>query len=574
MNKPVARISALSLSLLLFAGCATTSVQPAASPARQASLALIEQGNAREAAQQLEAQASQVRGATRSQLLADAAFAWLTAGDAARARTLLAQVQPRQLSGPSLQRFQLTNAELALADGQPAQALQALASTAEQVPQPLQARWYLASAQALEGTGRAFDAAAARARALDLLPSAERGDNQKAITRLLASVDDATLRSRTAALPAGEPLYNYAGRALISRGLPLPRPFDRDAQARLDTSKWPPADRDGYRPPAKLAVLLPLSGNLATAAAPVRDGLLAGYYAETRRRPEITFIDTKGTPFGAGNAYDRAVSEGADFIVGPLGRDEVEALFAREQLPVPVLALNRGKDLPPAGSAGFSLAPEDDGIMAAEYLVSRERSRAVVISSSDDTGRRAAASFAQRFVERGGQVLATLTVSDNPADIGAQLRQAGNADAVLLAVRGNQARALAPQLAMAGLSGASRVGTSQLLSGTGKAEEDMTLDGIAFPTEAWTARGVSGLPNATTLAGSLPTARGGAARLFAFGHDAWQLTAHLEKLANAPEGGIRGATGTLQLDGFGNVLRLPAWSTFSGGRPMPIADGR
>ena len=70
------------------------------------------------------------------------------------------------------------------------------------------------------------------------------------------------------------------------------------------------------------------------------------------------------------------------------------------------------------------------------------------------------------------------------------------------------------------------------------------------------------------------TARGPAARLFAFGHDAWQITAYLEKLANAPEGGVRGATGTLQLDGFGNVLRLPAWSTFSGGRPMPIADGR
>ena len=36
---------------------------------------------------------------------------------------------------------------------------------------------------------------------------------------------------------------------------------------------------------------------------------------------------------------------------------------------------------------------------------------------------------------------------------------------------------------------------------------------------------------------------------------------------------VYGATGTLQLDGFGNVVRTPSWSTFAGGRPAPIADG-
>ena len=97
-----------------------------------------------------------------------------------------------------------------------------------------------------------------------------------------------------AALPVGEPLYNYAGRALLRRGLPLPRPFDRTAW-KFDAGKRPPAESDGYRPPVKLAVLLPLSGNLAVAASPVRDGLLAGYYGEQRRRPDVVFYDTAGT---------------------------------------------------------------------------------------------------------------------------------------------------------------------------------------------------------------------------------------------------------------------------------------
>ena len=51
-----------------------------------------------------------------------------------------------------------------------------------------------------------------------------------------------------------------------------------DATASVDPGRWtfesdrPAAERDGYRPPRKLAVLLPMSGSLATAAAPVRDG--------------------------------------------------------------------------------------------------------------------------------------------------------------------------------------------------------------------------------------------------------------------------------------------------------------
>ena len=73
-------------------------------------------------------------------------------------------------------------------------------------------------------------------------------------------------------------------------------PPPRDASA---ADAFPPADRDGYRPPAKLAVLLPSTGSFAPAGSSVRDGLLAASYGESRRRPEIRFYDTAGTPSGA-----------------------------------------------------------------------------------------------------------------------------------------------------------------------------------------------------------------------------------------------------------------------------------
>ena len=58
---------------------------------------------------------------------------------------------------------------------------------------------------------------------------AERAQTEKQIETLLAALDDSTLQREAAALPAGDPLYAHAGRALLKRGLPLPRPFARTA---------------------------------------------------------------------------------------------------------------------------------------------------------------------------------------------------------------------------------------------------------------------------------------------------------------------------------------------------------
>ncbi|MGO1071121.1 penicillin-binding protein activator [Lysobacter sp. CA199] len=408
------------------------------------------------------------------------------------------------------------------------------------------------------------------ARAHAGLAGAERSANEQQIERLLANLDDATLSREANALAAGDPLYNFVGRALMKRGLPLPRPFDRSSDWRFNAGQRPPAEADGYRPPVKLAVLLPSSGPTAVAAASVRDGLNAAYYGESRRRPEIFFYDTAGTAGGALAAYDKAVADGSDFVIGPLGRDEVSAVFGKDALPVPVLALNRGNVAPPSGNVSFSLTPEDEGLAAADYLLERKAKRVLAIEGGDDSQRRAIAALKERLASNGAVL--TDSISEGTADLGPFVAKEGGVDAVFLAVKGSSARTLIPKLALAGLSDKPRVATSQLLSGTGKPEQDRVLDGIAFPSETWTAGGIRGLPPAVGVAQTLPTARGPGARLFAFGYDAWQLSAYLERLATRPDAYIAGATGVLRIDGGGTVLRTPAWSTFSSGVAVPLAD--
>ena len=88
------------------------------------------------------------------------------------------------------------------------------------------------------------------ARAHASLTGSARSDNQAAIAGLLGTLDDATLRSRAAALPANDPLYNFAGRALIAWPAAA-APVRPRWRAQFDTSKRPPAMSDGYRPPGR-----------------------------------------------------------------------------------------------------------------------------------------------------------------------------------------------------------------------------------------------------------------------------------------------------------------------------------
>jgi hypothetical protein len=329
---------------------------------------------------------------------------------------------------------------------------------------------------------------------------------------------------------------------------------------------FPPADRDGYRPPARLAVLLPTTGPVAGAGTSVRDGLLAAYYGEPRRKPEIRFYDTGSTPSGAVAALDAAVADGAQLVLGPLTRDEVGAVFARGPVAVPVIALNRGPRPPTRGSASFALAPDDEGIAAAERLVQRgARGNAVAYVQRDDNSQRALAAFKARFTELGGRVVHERNVEEATPELAAQVAQdvaTFAPDGVFLALKAEQARAVVGALRGSPAAAKPRVSTSLVLNGASE-RKDVALDGTEYPELPWLL-GVGGsIPSPGEV--RLGSARGPSQRLFAFGADAWSLVAWYQQLWN-PGFSLGGATGRLFLDSRGQVQHAPAWAEFSGGR--------
>lgn len=569
------RSASLLLAFALISGCASVAVspEPVAGQAAAPAARLAAEGQHREAARAYAAEAGTARGDARDRAWLYAADQYLLAGDPGAAAQALDQANARRLEGRDALLHALLSSELDVAAGRHAPALARLGQSRDAVPARLQSRWHAARAAAMEATGRNFEAAGERAWMHDALDRDARLDNLRRIDALLRTLPDDALASGSATLPVGHPLYIYAGRALTQRGLPLPRPYDRSASA-PGMEGLPPADRDGYRPPERLAALLPLSGALGPAGQSVRDGLLAAYYGEVRRRPELRFYDTAG-PGGVRDALAQAQADGAQMIVGPLGRDQVDALFGLPELDLPVVALNRGSVAPPPGSTTFALAPEDEGVAAAERLLDRGLRRILVVTQADESASRSLAAFRERLRAGGGEIIAEVTVTDDNPDYVPALQQAlagGRPDAVFQPLRAAQARLLASQMDTAGLAGVARVATSLILSGA-NLRMDVELDGIEYPELPWLLGLRGGLPDAETLGRTLPSAQGGGARLFAFGMDAWQLAAFADLLARDPSAQLRGATGELQVDAFGLVQRRPAWAVFSGGRSRPALDG-
>jgi outer membrane PBP1 activator LpoA protein len=355
----------------------------------------------------------------------------------------------------------------------------------------------------------------------------------------------------------------------VTHGPPPGEPGAQRAD-RANTDAFPPG-QDGYRPPARLAVLLPMSGTLASAGQSVRDGFLAAYYAEPRTRPVLKFYDSAGTGAGAQAAMAKAIADDAQMIVGPLTREEVNAV-AGSAGALPTIMLNRGSQPSPRGSASFALLPEDEGAFAADRLADRGIRHVLVIASRADSAQRSVVAFRNQLQQRGGSVVGEVPVAGEIPDLSTQfsgfMAAATPPQAVFLALDAAPARTIAAQLKASSLAALPKVSTAQILNGAG-GKGDAELDGIEYPDLPWMLGQGGGLPDAAALAKSLPGARGGGQRLFAFGADAWRLVAYFERLYNDPGFSVAGATGELQIAVRGGVTRTPAWAVFSGGHSRP-----
>jgi uncharacterized protein len=572
--------SGLLISLLLSA-CVPSIVprSPAEIAAAQNAADLASQGQFDRAAQAYLMLAQDNPGrADHYNLLAAEAYREENALD--RAAPIVAGIQRKQLTDDEPVRLDLLQAEIALHRNNPTAALQLTSQPDASVPPNLRPRLLTLRADALAATNDYWAAARTRVELDNQLQGLDRTQNRDAAIALLARLGIPALKARAAAMQPGDLMLPWVDEALGHLGVTV-----ASAQPSLEQpvgTLVPGSNasvRQGYKMPARIALLLPNSDGLVAVGSAVREGFFAAYFQSANThapRASIRVYDSGASAASAIKAYNQAVSDGAQLVVGPLTHNEVMGVLGQASLPVPVLALNRSdnKNLPAGNASQFALLPEDEGAQAADHMMDRGIHNAYVFTSNDDFAKRAAAAFKMEWQAKGGQLagnaqIPTGDVNYGDAINGMNLGGAGSDAGIFISMRVDQARMLLPQLRVARIN-LPVFATSHVYGGSDNATADRDLEGVEFCDAPWLFDAQAGLPSYQDLAAQLPAARGATAQLFAFGMDAWNLVPYLDWLRSNPGSYLPGATGQLAMDTFGHINRVLAWLKFQDGVARPM----
>ena len=148
----------------------------------------------------------------------------------------------------------------------------------------------------------------------------------------------------------------------------------------------------------ELVILLPRRGQLSIASDAIRHGIMMAYFEDSSKRrfmpaPRVRFVDVDSTPVKT--QVLQAFEAGASAVVGLIDKQNVESVLAIDQLPGPMLALNRVEGQVPSSPEvkQFSFVVTDESNYLAKELVRRGLERVVLFSCNHSWAQRARASF-------------------------------------------------------------------------------------------------------------------------------------------------------------------------------------
>ncbi len=611
LRRPLVVLVVVAAALALSACPSTT--RRGGPPSVDRAEQLVRAGDHAAAAAVYERLAAETSGADAAEFNLRAARAWLAAGRAMDADRVLALLPPGLTQQQALEQS-LLRIQSAQAQGRGDQAWRDITAMPVPAGQQAAARYYETRQQVAIATGHLLDGIRAELSRERVIPP---GDLRLARSELLAQL-----------------------RAAAERGVSLTPPPGSDATVRgwleaasvaLDNSRNPTlgatrfnAFRSRYpshpavaalsgepgvgieepvarlEPAAHVALMLPLSGRTSAPAAQIRDGFMTAYYQlPAASRPRLRVYDTAATSIA--DSIAEAGASGAEFIVGPLTREEVIAAAELMSSRPPMLALNflPAEHARPDRFFQFALSPEDDARAVARYIGASGRRRGVVLVPEGDWGARVAAAFDEELRAAGGYVLGQASYGSTARnDFGPSIMQVLRTDDSNLRLQRIQsaigqklelqprrrpdvqfifapaqpatARLLRPQLRFH-LAGAGQGDIPTFTLGDAYEPHptaNQEIEGVMFPDMPWMLgdEGLSGEVRqlADEAFGDSPSRRG---RLFAFGYDAFRIASSLQRNRTVDP---RGLTGTLSLDDQGRVRRDLDWVRIKSGAPEPL----
>jgi outer membrane PBP1 activator LpoA protein len=526
----------------------------------------------------------------------------------ARATQILTTIHTEQAPLDIRAERAIVQAKVFLADHKPFQALAQLAPYKEQsLSQELQREFLDTSATAQADNAEISASISTRNQLNPLLNSAAQHQNQLVIWESVQHLPLADL-AKLQAEPAPENNRGWFQLAQIAQ-----QSLQKPQQLATDLAAWQQQypDHPGMQvlpkqsstravissAPKKVFVLLPLQGKYGDSGQAIRNGFMAAFYANKSNKgtpPAIKVLDTSSQNIIT--LYNQAVAQGADLIVGPLDKDQVQALIKGTSLTVPTLALNSVTDQTVTNLYQFGLSQPDEAQQVATRAFNDGHRRALIIAPSGSWGEGIVNSFKKHWEAEGAIVAEQVTYQNShqlaeqirkalhvekaqsrSADLkhvvneesGSVVRRRQDIDAIFLVAEPSRAREIAPLLKFYYAGDIPVYATSLVYSGVKNPTQDNDLDNIQFADMPWVLDGLSTNHQAIqhNVAELWKTSYTRNPKLYALGVDAYELSLYLNQLSQFPQRGIRGATGTLYLHDDQHIYRELPWAQIRQGNP-------
>lgn len=352
--------------------------------------------------------------------------------------------------------------------------------------------------------------------------------------------------------------------------------------------------------PRQLAVLLPFAGRYAAPGQAVRDGLMAAWYQARQagsQVPALRFYDTANDATDFETLYRQVVTDGADFIIGPLDKDKLKLLFDSGNLPVPTLALNEVLDYgtPPANLYQFSLSNEQEIAQLSTRMTASGHTHLILVYGPDTWAVRAAEMFGSQWQNEQQHILAATTwnnARDMPTalkqtlglnrsqerknnlqslfgyDLQFEPRRRQDVDAIVLIASPDTGRLLMPMLQFLYAGDVPAYATSHIFTGTPNPDADRDLERIRFCDMGWLLQPQH--PLRDSLNPWINQNQSPYLRLYALGADAFLIHPRLPQLEQYPDSIFFGYTGQLRLNEKRQMIRELDCAIFRHGTPRAL----
>lgn len=353
-------------------------------------------------------------------------------------------------------------------------------------------------------------------------------------------------------------------------------------------------------PAPRVALVLPLSGNLAPAGNAVLDGYLASLMENKGRDPlnptDVLIFDSNSQSISAILREIRA--QQVQLVIGPLEKSNVSAFVTLADPSLRTLVLNSpdtGAITANKSILSIALDIEDEARQAATAAMRDGYRTALALVPNNSSGDRASDAFQALWEEQNAELVGTdrFGSSDTYAGLlesrlhvdqsNSRMRQLrtllaqnlefsprrrADIDAIFLSATAEEARQMKPMLAFFFADNIPVYSTSNIYDGSEDRGENQDLDGIKFSTLPW-------MIAETNVLSSLKSASpktGGLLKLQAMGVDAYYLSQRVPQFLNAENTVYHGVLGKLSLEpGSRNLDRQQVWAEFVDGGVEPIA---